>query len=229
MKQNLKLLIAFLCGAIFFSGISYAANTLTATVVDLKILVNGQEKVLSEKPVVINNRTYLPVRDIGTITGYEVAYEQGVISLNSSRSNTENQSKTDDQSNSTSDKPRFEFKKLPITVTKGDISVTVNSISRGEYSTTDFSVTIVNNTGEDLSVNYTSFVLGANYDVPGKKYTTHGTISGETEFSKPVKAGSTVTGTIRKGVVDEDTENVIFHLQVGVEYFSFYIDTKGIL
>lgn len=221
MKQNLKLLIAFLCGAIFFSGISYAANTLTATVVDLKILVNGQEKVLSEKPVVINNRTYLPVRDIGTITGYEVAYEKGVVSLNNTNSISENSNEDQNQSS-------FEFQKLPITISKNGITVTVNSVSLGENST-DFNITVENNSDKDIEVNYRSTVLGANYKVSGKQYQTFGTISGENEFSKPVKAGSTVTGIIRKGKVEDGTENLLFHLLINGEGFSFYIDTKGIL
>src|SRR5690606_33069687 len=88
MRQKLKLAIAFLCGALFFSGISYAANTLTARIVDYKIIVNGQEKTLSEKPVLINNRVYLPVRDIGTITGYTVDYKNRVVTLSNTEKST---------------------------------------------------------------------------------------------------------------------------------------------
>jgi len=228
MNQKLKLLTAFLCGAVFFSGVSYAASNLTATVTSLKIVVNGQEKTLSEKPVVINNKTYLPVRDIGTITGYRVDYKGGVVSLDSIGTVDQNNSSstTDTSTNTTTDKPRFEFKKLPITVTHDDVSVTVNSVSLGEYST-DFNVTIVNNSDKDLQVNYGSNVLGANYNIPGKEYKTYGTIGEKNEFSSPVKAGTTVTGTIRKGKVDAGTENLLFHLLINGKGFSFYIDTKG--
>ena len=231
MNQKLKLLTAFLCGAVFFSGVSYAASNLTATVTSLKIVVNGQEKTLSEKPVVINNKTYLPVRDIGTITGYRVDYKGGVVSLDSVNSATSSSTVNQDNSSTSStdsstDKPRFEFKKLPITVTHDDVSVTVNSVSLGEYST-DFNVTIVNNSDKDLQVNYGSNVLGANYNIPGKEYKTYGTIGEKNEFSSPVKAGTTVTGTIRKGKVDAGTENLLFHLLINGKGFSFYIDTKG--
>lgn len=222
MKQKIQIITAFLCGAIFFSGISYATNNLTASVVDLKIVVNGQEQSLSEKPVVINNRTYLPVRDIGVITGYDVSYQKGVVSLNSNNSNSEN------QNNSTPNQTSFEFNKLPITITNEDISVTVNSVSLGEF-TTDFNVTVVNNSNNDAEINYKSFVLGANYNISGKEYKTFGTISGETEFSSPIKAGTTVTGIIRKGKVDDGTENLIFHLMINGEGYSFYIDSKDLL
>lgn len=227
MRQKLKLAIAFLCGALFFGGISYAANTLTARIVNFKIIVNGQEKSLSEKPVLINNRVYLPVRDIGAVTGYAVDYQNQIVKLTSLNGGVSSVTDNQQKSLSESDKPRFEFKRLPISITKGDVTVTVNSVTLGEYST-DFNVTVVNNSNKDLWVDYKANGLGANYDVPGKQYTTHGTISGETEFSKSVKAGTTVTGTIRKGKVEEGTENVIFHLKVGSEYFSFYIDTKGL-
>jgi len=235
MKQKLKLSIAFLCGALFFSGISYAANTLTARIVDYKIIVNGQEKTLSEKPVLINNRVYLPVRDIGTITGYTVDYKNRVVTLSNTEKSTNSSGgvgSVSENQNGSSELPNFEFKKLPITITKGDVTVTVNSVSLGEFST-DFYVTIVNNTNKDLYVDYRGNVLGANYNVTGKQYKTFGTISGETEFSKPVPANSSVTGTIRKGKVDEGTENVIFHIVINSEElfnegFSFYIDTKGL-
>lgn len=231
MRQKLKLAIAFFCGALFFGGISYAADALTARIVNYKIVVNGQEKFLSEKPVLINNRLYLPVRDIGTITGYTVNYKNQVVTLTgpNSTSNGGASSVADSQQNNSTetDKPRFEFKRLPISITKGDVTVTVNSVSLGEFST-DLNVTVINNTDKDLIVDYDDNGLGVNYNVPGKQYKSLGTISGETEFSKPVKAGTTVTGTIRKGKVEEGTENIIFHLKVGSEYFSFYIDTKGL-
>jgi len=232
MNQKLKLLTAFLCGAVFFNGVSYAASNLTATVTNLKIVVNGQEKSLSEKPVVINNKTYLPVRDIGTITGYQVNYQKGVVSLDGVNTTDQNNSSastsasTDTTTETTTDKPRFDFKKLPITVMHDDVSVTVNSVSQGEYST-DFNVTIVNNSSEDLQVQYDLNALGANYDVPGKEYKTYGTIGEKNEFYSPIKAGTTVTGTIRKSKVDAGTENLLFHLLINGKGFSFYIDTKG--
>ena len=226
MNQKLKLLAAFLCGAVFFSGVSYAASNLTATIANLKIVVNGQEKVLTEKPVIINNKTYLPVRDIGTITGYKVDYKGGVVSLDSVNAQNSSSTTTDTSTDTSTDKPRFDFKKLPITVTHDNVSVTVNSVSLGEYST-DFNVTIVNNSDKDLQVDYSANGLGANYQIDGKEYKSYGTIGEKNEFSSPIKAGTTVTGTIRKSKVDAGTENLLFHLLINGKGYSFYIDTKG--
>lgn len=225
MKDKFKLVAAFLCGAVFFSGISYAATNLTATVSNLKIIVNGEEKTLAEKPVVINNRTYLPVRDIGDVTGYNVDYKSGVVSLNNTDQNSTNGANSISDDNSES--PKFEFKKLPITVTSDDISVTVNSVTLGEYST-DFNVTIQNNSDKDAQVRYDSNGMGANWNVEGKEYQTYGTIAEKNEFSNPVKAGESVTGTIKKSKVDTGTENLLFHLMINGKGFSFYIDTKEI-
>jgi hypothetical protein len=229
-----KRMLSFILGTFFgvtlsIGSVTFAANTdLLAKVTNLKIVVNGQEKSLSEKPVVINNKTYLPVRDIGNVTGYNVDYKSGVVSLDNTNSSStlsnDNNSSTD-ISNNNSIK---EFKKLPITVTNGNISVTVNSVSLGEYST-DFNVTVINNSSEDIQVRYDFNGLGANWNVEGKKYQVFGTIAEKNEFSSPVKAGTTVTGTIRKSKVDEGTENLLFHLMINGKGFSFYIDTKGIL
>jgi len=37
---------------------------------------------------------------------------------------------------------------------------------------------------------------------------------GKVQFSYPVKARTTVTGTIRKSKVDEGTKNLLFHLMI---------------
>lgn len=86
MNQKLKLATAFACGAIFFSGISYAADSdLLAKIVDYKISVNGSEKKLENKPVLINESTYLPLRELAELIGYEVGWNNGEIALNSKK------------------------------------------------------------------------------------------------------------------------------------------------
>ncbi|WP_342477785.1 stalk domain-containing protein [Paenibacillus sp. FSL H7-0350] len=78
-----KVIIGFLCGALFFSGVSYAASgSLTAKLTSYKIFINGNEKILKNKPVSINGTTYLPLREISEAVGYSVVLENGKLLLN---------------------------------------------------------------------------------------------------------------------------------------------------
>lgn len=88
MKQKLKLLTAFMCGAVFFSGVSYAATEYKAIQANYKIVVNGVEQKLSNNPVTINNSTYLPIRAVGEVLGYNVGFKDNVITLTDKSQNT---------------------------------------------------------------------------------------------------------------------------------------------
>jgi hypothetical protein len=61
------------------------ADQLVAQTVNYKIIVNGQERQLSNQPVTINDRTYLPVRAVAELVGYDVGFDeqQGLIKLDS--------------------------------------------------------------------------------------------------------------------------------------------------
>ncbi|NGP60682.1 stalk domain-containing protein [Paenibacillus thiaminolyticus] len=81
-----KFIIGFLCGAIFFSGISYAASgDLNAKTSNAKIFINKEEQYMRTKPVIINNTTYLPLRELSDITGYHVGVKEGDIYLSLTR------------------------------------------------------------------------------------------------------------------------------------------------
>ncbi|CAH8247564.1 stalk domain-containing protein [Paenibacillus melissococcoides] len=81
-----KFLLGFLCGAIFFSGISFAASgDLIAKTSNAKIFINKEEQYMSTKPVIINNTTYLPLRELSDITGYHVGVKEGDIYLSLTR------------------------------------------------------------------------------------------------------------------------------------------------
>ncbi|MFU1795416.1 stalk domain-containing protein [Paenibacillus azoreducens] len=78
-----KILIGFTCGALFFSGVSYAASgNLTASIANYKLIINGKEKELKNKPVTINGTTYLPLRETSEAVGYSVTLNNGKILLN---------------------------------------------------------------------------------------------------------------------------------------------------
>ncbi|WP_342422364.1 stalk domain-containing protein [Paenibacillus sp. FSL E2-0178] len=225
MNDKIKIISAFLCGAIFFSGVSFAADTLTATSSNLKIIVNGREAKLSKTPVLINGSTYLPVRDVGTITGYTVDYTKGSVMLNNITASSEPVS----NSSSSIEQNVIEFKKLPITIEKNGYSVSVDKVSAGEIST-DIELQIVNNNAQRTTVSYDT-VMGSNYRVDNFAYKAVGDVSlvGKEKFPREIDGNSTTKGIISKGSVPVGTHNILFHVEVGSESFSFYIDTVGIL
>lgn len=91
-----KSVIGFICGAIFFSGVSYAASgKLTATIASYKVYVNGKEQNLKNKPVVIDGITYLPVREVSNALGYNVTLNKGNIMLDNGTATATRSTKTD--------------------------------------------------------------------------------------------------------------------------------------
>lgn len=81
MKQKFKLVTAFLCGAIFFSSVGYAASELNVRVVDYKIVVNGEVQKFSNSPIIVNGSTYLPLRSIAESLGLNVGFNNGTVTI----------------------------------------------------------------------------------------------------------------------------------------------------
>jgi len=84
LKHKAQLAIAFLCGAFLFSAAgAYAATEIIAKQSSYKVKVDGIEQKLSNKPVTINGSAYLPVREVASITGYDVKFDgkSGTINL----------------------------------------------------------------------------------------------------------------------------------------------------
>lgn len=52
-----------------------AASGILAQFADFNLVVNGQAKVLQTKPLVYNGTSYLPVREIANLVGYDVTYK----------------------------------------------------------------------------------------------------------------------------------------------------------
>ncbi|MNW28322.1 Ankyrin repeats (3 copies) [compost metagenome] len=78
----MKKISTFIAGALFgvvlaSAGVAGASTYLKATQLTTKVYVDGQEAQLSEKPVSINGRSYLPVRDTANAMGYSVASATG--------------------------------------------------------------------------------------------------------------------------------------------------------
>jgi len=61
--------------AVATTGSVFASDAVSGTFAEFKILVNGNQAKLADKPVVIDGSSYLPVRAISNSLGYEVQYE----------------------------------------------------------------------------------------------------------------------------------------------------------
>lgn len=226
-----KTIVAFLCGALFFSGISYAAEEFvvkSVKVKNYKIILNGEEVTLKNKPLLINNgTTYLPVREIAELTNHEVDFDgtgDGVITL--TKIETENVlDKSNNKSSSQTSNDEFVFSKLPQTVERDGVVITLHSYTVTDIST-DFNVTVTNNNDEYVYVYFTQ-PMRINHNVPGKEARVSGTYPIK-DFNGIVEAGETINLVVRKGEIYEDDENLIFN--VGVNGYSnivaFYVDLK---
>jgi len=72
-----KFVIGFMLGAVFFSSVSYAATSteVKAYITDFKLKIHGKETPLTNKIVSINGSSYLPVKEISNLLGYQVAWD----------------------------------------------------------------------------------------------------------------------------------------------------------
>ncbi|MDN4084853.1 stalk domain-containing protein [Paenibacillus polymyxa] len=77
-----KRIPTFLAGAIFgvavaVSGVAGASTYLKATLTPTKIIVDGEQAKLSDSPINVNGKAYLPLRDTASAMGYNVASASG--------------------------------------------------------------------------------------------------------------------------------------------------------
>ncbi|MHB0943238.1 stalk domain-containing protein [Paenibacillus sp. ALE1] len=79
MKKRIP---TFLVGAIVgvavtLSGVAGASTYLKATLTPTKIIVDGEQAKLSDSPINVNGKAYLPLRDTASAMGYNVASASG--------------------------------------------------------------------------------------------------------------------------------------------------------
>ena len=84
-----KFITGFLVGAMLFSVIGTAAISYVADVAGFKVLVNGEEFVSDPPALVVEGRTYLPLRAMGDALGVPVVWnsELGQAEVGTSPSN----------------------------------------------------------------------------------------------------------------------------------------------
>ncbi|WP_028588877.1 stalk domain-containing protein [Paenibacillus massiliensis] len=105
----MKKVATFIVGTVFgivltTAGAAGASTYLKATQLTTKVYVDGQEAKLSEKPISVNGRSYLPVRDtanalgysVASVTGSKIELVQGGVSKSSSSTNQTATTKSED-------------------------------------------------------------------------------------------------------------------------------------
>lgn len=99
--------------ALSVGSVAVAANTdLVAKIAGYSIKVNGKQQALTNKPVVINGSTYLPLRETANIVGYSVTLNGTTISLDSkSGTSTSNPTQSTNKGNTTEGKAKVTFVK----------------------------------------------------------------------------------------------------------------------
>lgn len=204
-----KIGMGFICGAIFFTGISASASNLTAETKDYQLFIDDKEQVLRDKPISIQGRIDLPVREVAD-----------------SNRNVEKKEGT------TSSGRNVKLEKIPITQKLKDVEVTVHAI-RLTDNTTDFEVTVKNNTDdENISLDLLSTRVEANNNVAGKLSETVGIAPVNPDFGTvTIKPKKEIHGWVStKGLVEKNIDNIAFRLTLRGKSekrtFTFHIDCK---
>ncbi|MDY8021279.1 stalk domain-containing protein [Paenibacillus polymyxa] len=108
MKKRIP---TFLAGAIFgvavaVSSVAGASTYLKATLTPTKIIVDGEQAKLSDSPINVNGKAYLPLRDTASAMGYNVASASGgKIELVKSNGTTTTPSSTPPATTTTKSEP----------------------------------------------------------------------------------------------------------------------------
>lgn len=76
MKKMLYFWIPFFCLNIFAHSVFAGKASMNASIADYKIIVNNEEKEISNPILVMNNRTYLPVREVSEILNLYIVWEE---------------------------------------------------------------------------------------------------------------------------------------------------------
>lgn len=156
-KVSVFLLGTLVGGALMVGGVAGASTFLKATPYNVKLVVDGKEAKLSEKPLTINGRAYLPVRDTANALGFNVSEvtsskielkNNGTSATNNSTNvNTNNSSNPSEikKSSSTlkgeyvkdlkakySTNDKLDAGKLKAAIDKGEITVNAQDESSGD-------------------------------------------------------------------------------------------------
>lgn len=71
----MKKFVAGLIVGMLIMGTVFASGEITAMFTSFNFLVDGETKTLESQPLVYNGTSYLPVREVATLLGYDVEYQ----------------------------------------------------------------------------------------------------------------------------------------------------------
>ncbi|WCR27116.1 hypothetical protein L3476_28780 [Paenibacillus thiaminolyticus] len=193
-----KQVMGFLAGALFVSGIGFAASEFTA---------NAGIKVLADKPASMRGESILPAQELAGMMGDQVGIDEGSIKLDAKPGKEQ-----PGQRSSGSDSSQF--KPLPLTRTVNDVEVTIHSIRVTEKNT-DFEVTIKNNSDkEKVTLQLDEVMTEANIGVAGKAVEAVEAAADNPDFKdKAIRPTKELHGWVRhQGLKDRDIANLSFRL-----------------
>nr|WP_315022875.1 stalk domain-containing protein [uncultured Aminipila sp.] len=85
-----KFIAGLIVGLMFTSTVSFASQGISATFGNFNFLVNGQAKSINTQPIVYNGTSYLPVREISSMLGYNVDYQSDTRTIKLTNSPQDN-------------------------------------------------------------------------------------------------------------------------------------------
>lgn len=170
-----KFISGFIVGAMLFSVIGVFAVSYVANPVNFKVMVNGEEFVSDPPALVVEGRTYLPLRAIGDALGVPVNWNeerrQAEVGIISSAKDTEQPTtyKTYTESDDIIDFGDF------CNVSPCKVPEIVND-SNGKYVTYTYDFAEVTNLGDNLILDYLELMQNNGYTLKEGENTLQRTV-----------------------------------------------------
>lgn len=81
IKNSKSFIMGLIVGLILTSAAFASSEYIQAKFTDFNLIINGKQQVLQTKPLVYNGTSYLPVREISNLLGYNVTYKSDTMTI----------------------------------------------------------------------------------------------------------------------------------------------------
>ena len=125
-----KFIVGLVIGLMFTNTFAFASQGISAAFGNFNFVINGQAKTLETQPIVYNGTSYLPVRELSTMLGYEVDYQAGTNTIVLTTSSQPNLSV--DMTNTTSDVDVSNLISARNLLDQYDVTINPPNISKGD-------------------------------------------------------------------------------------------------
>lgn len=75
MKKTKYLICGLIIGLLLTTGVFASNEQIQARFAEFKLSVNGEQQTLNTKPLIHNGTSYLPVREVADLLGYDVDFD----------------------------------------------------------------------------------------------------------------------------------------------------------